>query len=154
MKFKLTTVLALLLLVALMVVGVGCSKATGGGWFLDEEGDLVTFGFTAQPVDSDEVEGTIAAKGQFQLVDHSTKPPTRIHGTFTATDAATDEWASVFEGTCSIDGEGGHALVVGFRDEGEPGPDAGDAIAVYVDGDDDPLYEAYLGGGNIRVHSR
>ena len=86
MKGKLA--LSILLVAVLALGGIGCSKVTGGGKFTNEffpdYGNKITFGFTAQPLDEEsDLPGMTKAKGQFQLVDHTTK--TRIHGTFTGT---------------------------------------------------------------------
>ena len=52
MKFKLTVGLALILVAALLVGGLGCNKTTGGGWFYNLCDDSkITFGFTAQPTE-------------------------------------------------------------------------------------------------------
>ena len=143
MKLKPVVGLVLLLLVALAVVGPGCVAATGGGWFVNEaDGALVTFGFNAQPID----DGPNTARGQFQLVDHGTRPPTRIHGEFTATYSN----AIVgYQGMCSIDGEDGHSFLVSIVEEGD-----GPKLVLYLDGEVDPAYKGVLGGGTIRGHER
>lgn len=53
MKFKLTVGLALILVAALLVGGLGCNKTTGGSWFynLCDDDAKVTFGFNAQPTE-------------------------------------------------------------------------------------------------------
>ena len=143
-------VLAFLLVVGLIGV-VGCieypsEKTTGGGWFTDNlTGHKITFGFNAQPTDNGE------AKGKFQLVDNANK--TRIHGTFSITHNVTDnETVALFQGTCSINGEDGYSLYVGFLDLGEPGVSAGDMVGVEI-GTTPPLtYSGNLSGGNIKIH--
>ena len=100
MKRILSFGLLSLLLVSVLVIGVGCKKMTGGGWFYQTEivynpdtsniefivtDNKITFSFTAQPLDETHPDSDMAllAKGQFQLVDHSTKD--RIHCEFVAT---------------------------------------------------------------------
>lgn len=134
-------ILVALLIVALAFLGTGC-KVTGGGHFINEAfgqppGEI-NFGFNAQASE----DGTMV-KGEFQLVDHSTNPPTRVHGTFegiTATGIA---------GTCTVNGEGPYPLEVAAMDAGEPGPD-GDYINIYIDRT--LMYSGYLEGGNIQFH--
>ena len=152
--------LAIILMVGLLAGTMGCKKTTGGGWFIDEfTGNKVTFGFNAQPVGEPWIDPYgnwyRDAKGQFQLIDHGAK--IRIHGTFTTT------WAE--DGTnetdfvsydASVNGVGGYGVCVLLRDYGEPGPSAGDAIAIpwVRDSFGNVVYDAqgYLGGGNIQVH--
>ena len=149
LKARLGLVLALVVVLAL--VGVGCAgnnKATGGGWFINEvDGNRITFGFNAQATNGE------TAKGRVQLMDHDSG--TRIHGTFSITIDDTAPALSLFTGTCSINGEDGHSLYVLFQDAGEPGVNAGDAIAIGIDIDpelDAPTYFGFLGGGNIQIH--
>ena len=131
-----------LLIMALAFAGVGCSKVTGGGHFtnaaLGEPPDQVTLGFNAQVSE----DGTV--KGQFQLVDHGTKPPTKVHGTFDGADI--DGW----QGTCTVNGEGPYPITAAFIDAGEPGPEAGDLVNVWIDGQ--LRYSGFLEGGNIQSH--
>jgi hypothetical protein len=139
---KIKYILVALLIVALAALGTGC-KITGGGHFTNEPfgqplGE-VNFGFNAHASE----DGVV--KGQFQLVDHSTKPPTRVHGTFEG--MAT---AGIWDGTCTVNGEGPYPLQVVAQDAGEPGPDAGDFINVFIDGA--LMYSGYLEGGNIQAH--
>lgn len=136
--------LVLLLSVALTVVGLGCGRTTGGGWFVNEvdDGALVTFGFTVQLIDEDG-----SARGQFQLVDHGSSPPTRIHGEFTATYSGGIKDFYGYEGTCSINGEDGTPFVAGILTI-----DSKSKLAVYLDGNTDPAYLGVPGGGTIRGH--
>ena len=144
-------VLAFLLVVGLIGV-VGCvelhpsEKTTGGGWFTDNvTGHKITFGFNAQPTDNGE------AKGKFQLVDKANK--TRIHGTLSVTHNVTDnETVALFEGTCSVNGEDGYSLYVGFLDLGEPGVSAGDMVGVEIGTPPLLTYSGNLSGGNIKIH--
>ena len=152
-----------------------CFKATGGGWFIDADGDLVTFGFTAQPdgeptANCDgspfpfpEVPTCQPAKGRFTLIDHGTESGEsriirgKITGTYNPADGNPDD-GSQFAGTAIIDGE---EWIMGFRvtDAGEPGlPD--DFVflmldpAVTADGNPDLVYIGSIGNGNIQVHAR
>ncbi len=135
------------------LVGVGCidignNKATGGGWFINEaDGNRITFGFNAQATNGE------TAKGRFQLIDHDSG--TKIHGTISITIDDTASALSYFAGTCTVNGDQGHSLHVFLYDAGEPGVNAGDAIAIGIDIDpevDDPTYYGVLGGGNIQIH--
>ena len=151
----------ILLLVAVFVLGMaGCKvpsvKTTGGGWFIDDcTGHKVTFGFTAIPTGED-----LDAKGQFQLIDHFTKPPTRIHGMFDKMKKVSMVGDTTeFEGKCSIDGEWEFTLKIWFTDKGEPGADSGDEIKIKIEGwrpENSRCccydYKGTLEGGNIQVH--
>jgi len=149
---KITNWVLALLLVAGLIGVAGCvefypsEKTTGGGWFTDNlTGHKITFGFNAQPTDNGE------AKGKFQLVDSADK--TRIHGTLSVTHNVTDnETVAIFEGTCSINGEDGYSLYVGFLDLGEPGVSAGDMIGVEIGTNPPLIYSGNLSGGNIKIH--
>ena len=153
----------LLLVVGLLVAAVGCyeqSKTTGGGWFYDEVTSAkVTFGFNAQPTEVEIIddEPIYMAKGKFALVDHSTKPPTRIHGTifFQSYPIELPEGKSNFWGFGSVDGELEYLLIGYFEDNGQPGADPGDYISAALwDGVSVPalVYGGTLEGGNIKVH--
>ena len=140
--------LVILLVAVLALVGTGCyssAKATGGGWFTDDySGNRITFGFNAYGTVDDNT-----VTGQVQLIDHGTKPPTKIHGTFYGRSGT--NW---FEGTCFVNGEGPHPFRLGGKDIGEQGPDKGDWVYVWV-GEKAPWeykYSGYLEGGNIKGH--
>ena len=144
---KAKSVLVAFLVAALALIGTGCSKTTGGGWFIDEgmsSGNKITFGFNAQPT------GGELAKGQFQLIDHGSK--VRIHGSFEGTYEETDPIESFFWGTCTIDGEGPYSLQLRVEDLGKPGFGQGDMIDVFIFGYG-TLY-GELGGGNIKGHKK
>jgi len=145
MKAKI--VLAVALVAVLAVASWGCvgGSATGGGFIIDEgTGAKVTFGFTGSMTQ----EGT---EGLFQLVDHSTKPATRVHGTF---DDYDDPWVT---GMCYVNGEGPYYVQAMVYDLGEPGVPAGDGIEVEIKtgpNASDPTmlhYAGALAGGNIQV---
>ena len=140
---KVKYILVAILIAALALGGVGC-KVTGGGGFtnsaFNQPPNKITFGFNAQVSEED---GTV--KGQLQLVDHGTKPPTKVHGTFEGMSVA-GNWA----GTCTVNGEGPYLLELFVVDAGEPGPDAGDFINIWVDGT--LKYSGFLEGGNIQFH--
>jgi hypothetical protein len=156
MKKKLPSICIVVIavfLVAVVAMGSSCMmpsvKTTGGGWFIDNRSEAkITFGFSAILTGEDN-----EAKGQFQLIDHGTKPPTRVHGTF-------DElkWVSIFgtstkfEGECTVNGNGPVYLKVEFTDRGKPGIDPGDEIKVWIDGGMMPDYMGTLEGGNITIH--
>ena len=159
----------------------GCFKMTGGGWFIDNEGDLVTIAFTAQPdgEPTGNCDGYIApfpqvptcqpAKGRLTLIDHggASGEPLMMRGNFNGTYNPVSgnlEDGSQFTGTVVIDGE---EWIFGMRvsDYGEPGnfedPDVtGDFFflmlepAATADGSPDIVYLGQLGGGNIRVHAK
>jgi len=147
---KVRYALVLLLAFALMV-GVACFKTTGGGWFIDQEGNKITFGFTAQPV-GEPGDITQEAKGKFQLVDHGTK--TRIHGTFTTTFTVSDtpSTESFFWGPCTVNGVDGYSFYVMVSDYGEPALSAGDEIEIKVMGEEEHFHYGFLRGGNIQIH--
>ncbi len=159
MKAKLA--LVVLLVAVLALGGVGCNKATGGGWFIDDTtGYKITFGFNAKPtVDytNTDTPEEVPAKGQFQLVDHGTK--TRIHGSFDGTWSWTSDDISSFFGTSIINGTDVQPFNVQFYDNGEQGLDKGDGIIVHI-GSTDPngpitlIYSGELGGVNIKVHEK
>ena len=147
MKAKLALVLILVTVVALSAVGC-VYKTTGGGFIIDDDTDAkITFGFVANPTDCG------GAKGQFQLVDHGTKPPTRVHGTF--------EWVDLFPsseqgfwGECYIGKDDGpHTFMAYADDKGEPGLGAGDWVMIVIFNPGGPtVYAGELEGGNIQVH--
>ena len=127
-----------LLIAVLAFAGVGCSKVTGGGQFIDEQtGNKVTFGFNAQPLEGGESPFT-NAKGHFHLVDHGSKM--KIKGTFDTghispsidPDDPTLPPTSWFSGTCSIDGEGEYPFEVTAIDNGKPGLDEGDYVLISI----------------------
>lgn len=143
-------VLVFLSIAALALFGVGCNKATGGGWFINDLSDndnKITFGFNAQPT------GKHTVKGKFQLIDHGSK--TKIHGTFSDGVFEDDPTPtrSRFWGPCSINGEDGYEVFVWVEDNGEPGVQ-GDEIYIEIYFDDELVdsYHGILEGGNIQVH--
>jgi hypothetical protein len=144
MKTKLAVGLVLVLIVTL---GFGCvlpSKAviTGGGW-LEECDAKVNFGFNVQATQVEGMDYDI--KGQFQLVDHSGKPPTRIHGTF---EGKAGQAASGF---CTINGGEPTFFTLYVMDWGEPAMFDYIKVRVYIPGPD-LEYSGIIDGGNIQVH--
>ena len=143
---KYAACLAILLMV--VVLFTGC-KVTGGGWFLDvveEEETKCTFGLNAQG-EWDEGVGWFVYKGQFQFNDHA---GTKIHVEVMQMTQFGDDYAE-FSGVA----KSGEAVIVWVEDHGEPGPDAGDYIAIWINGlplFDPPSYEGEILGGNIQVH--
>jgi len=145
-----------------LLAGFGCYKTTGGGWFYDSlTGAKITFGLTAQPVgdpyDCGVAVCTQGAKGNLQLVDHSTVPPQQIKGNFEGTVYVSDPFnvpiEAAFTGECSMKGVGeGCYLGVLATDLGEPGAGPGDLVTVYCACGDGYLYSGNLRGGNIQVH--
>ena len=153
----------------------GCFKMTGGGWFTDGEGDLVTIAFTAQPdgeptgfcdgwlAPFPQVETCQPAKGRLTLIDHGTESgnPIMIRGHFTGTYnpiSGNDETGSQFTGSVLVNGE---EWVLGMRvsDYGEEGPTEDFVFlmlepAATQDGNPDLVYIGNLEGGNIQVHAR
>jgi len=118
---------------------------TGGGWLEDEgTGNMITFGFTAQPTK----QNPSTIKGQFQLVDHDSGAI--VHGTIS-------DWVNTasppyfyYTGTCSIKGGGTDEFELRFEDNGEPGVTAGDYVEIDINGFD--VYSGILRGGNIQDH--
>lgn len=167
--------LALFTATTAILVLSGCFKMTGGGWFTDNEGDLVTIAFTAQPdgEPTDFCDGSPfpfpqvptcqPAKGRLTLIDHGSASgnPIMIRGNFVGTYnpiSGNDETGSQFTGTVSVNGED---WILGMRvsDYGEEGPTE-DFIflmlepAATQDGNPDLVYIGSLEGGNIQVHAR
>jgi hypothetical protein len=138
MKTKLALGLVLVLILSLSVGLMGC-KVTGGGFLENREGDKATFGFNVQGTTLDDV------KGKFQLVDHSFKPPLRIHGTFFGM------LGSMALGECTINGEGPFLFQLYVDDAGEPGIDDYIYVRLFIPGPD-LEYEGIIDGGNIQVH--
>jgi hypothetical protein len=148
MKGKMIIGLVGVVAIALCAGLVGCvpppDKVTGGGWLYTDryEESKVNFGFNVKSDD-----GFLTATGQFNLVDHSTKPPTRVHGTFEG------KLGQTAAGTCTINGEGPYVFTLVVGDEGEPGTDDWVRVRVYIPGPvQDLRYEGYLQGGNIQFH--
>ena len=168
---KLATVAGMAALLALS----GCFKTTGGGWFVDDEGDFVNFGFTAQPDGEPtgqcdgspfpfpQVPTCQPAKGRLTLIDHggASGEPHMIRGDFTGTYnpfGGNPEDGSQFTGTVMVDGE---PWLLGMRvtDNGEPGIQEDFVFimleeAATADGTPDLVYVGNIGGGNIQVHAR
>ena len=166
--------LALFTIATATLTLTGCYKMTGGGWFMDDDGDLVTFGFNAQPDGEPtgvcngfpfpfpQVPTCQPAKGRLTLIDHGTASgePHMIRGTFTGTynpGTGNPDTGSQFAGRVLVDGE---EWLMGMRvtDAGEPGVD-GDFVfimlehAATADGSPDLVYIGNIGNGNIRVHA-
>jgi hypothetical protein len=147
--------LAILLIVIALTTGcVGnVDKATGGGWFIDEEtGNKCTFGFNVNLKDNpgaEKNEKTLTGKLQFK--DHETG--VKIHldeiTYIEPEDDYFDDTIALFEGTT----KDGYFVYVIVEDLGEPGADAGDGIAIeYYDGTQYWEWYGTLEGGNIQAH--
>lgn len=140
---KLILLFFVLSVAALLMTGcLEVDKVTGGGWFtkcICGEEVKVTFGFNAQ----DKGDGIYS--GQFQLVEHR-KDGLDFH--------VNDMWglwdnninAVTFNGATKED----VPVCVTVWDEGEPGPDAGDMIAILYGLF--PYYYGNIDGGNIQFH--
>ncbi|MCD4841921.1 MAG: hypothetical protein K8R08_07975 [Methanosarcinales archaeon] len=144
MKLK-TVIISLVALTAVMALTIGCidsGKANGGGMFIDQNEHKVTFGFNAQG------DGCDTFKGQFQLVDHETGQKIHVSEMYRV-DVDNDE--AKFKGFT----KDGVQVIVYVTDHGEPGPDAGDYIAVYYDISpqcEPPTWDGNLVKGNIQIH--
>ena len=147
--------LVVILVAVLALSGVGCEvpdKVTGGGKFTntaigDNYGDNITFGFNAQAKgDIEDPTAPPEVKGQFQLVNHTTK--TKIHGSFDGIFTA-----GIFSGTCTVNGEGPYPLYMAATDAEKPNP-TGATIFISVGDFFDPLYsyEGELEAGTIKWH--
>ena len=152
MKLK-TVVISLVILTAAMALTVGCiGMANGGGMFIDQNGHKVTFGFNAKAIDDE------TFKGQFQLVDHETGQ--KIHVSEMLVLVGPCEFRGVHVGSNEawFGGETNDGAIVGVHviDNGEPGPDEGDYIAVYYNDDlfNHPSWSGNLVKGNIQIHDR
>ena len=146
---KYAACLAILLMV--MALFTGCiltGKVTGGGWFdCERTENKCTFGFNAHG-DCREGEGLIY-KGQFQFNDHA---GCKIHAKVMSLLDFGETYAW-FHGVAND----GREVDVYVEDKGQPGPDPGDSIKIWIDADLMDLlgpgdYEGDLGGGNIQVH--
>ena len=150
MKKLFKYLVCLTILVMIMALFTGCiltGKVTGGGWFMNEgtEGtdSKCTFGFNAQ---GDEC---LEYKGQFQFNSHDGE---KIHAKVMALLDFGETYAW-FHGVAND----GREVDVYVEDKGQPGPDPGDSIKIWIDADLMDLlgtgdYEGDLGGGNIQVH--
>lgn len=168
MKAKLALVAVLVAVLAL--TGVGCTKATGGGWFTNNGpgpnyGHRITFGFNAH---HDSEDGSV--KGQLQLIDHDAK--INIHGQFDGTttygtkDFLGQCWVKfVVQGEGTVNGEGPYYFKLVYSDKGEPGanpdnPLESDSITVWVSKTWPVMfpyeywYTGNLEGGNIQYHEK
>ena len=154
MKKLLKFAVCLALLVMVVALFTGCAdKATGGGWFYDEcTGNKCTFGFNAQLKDNQgAVNNDKIYTGQFQFKDLETGQKIHLgemifiepeNGYF-------DDTIALFEGT----DKDGNLVEVAVEDQGEPGADAGDGIAIgYYDGTQYWEWYGTLEGGNIQAH--
>jgi hypothetical protein len=165
-----------ILLVAVLLMStafIGCDKATGGGSFYDEAtGDLITFGFNAQPVGDPylaevgspyyipgEETWIQDAKGNLSLVDHNKTAKVKIKVNFSVTIPEPSEYGlSAFGGNCTINGDGPYYFGAVFTDVGEGY--SGDYIQIGWNDFatlDDLLgsYSGYLNeGSDIVVHSK
>ena len=169
-----TRKLAMITAVTALFALSGCLKMTGGGWFIDGEGDFVNFGFTAQPDGEPtgncdgypfpfpQVPTCQPAKGRLTLIDHGgmSGEPRMIRGEFTGTYnpiGGNPEDGSQFTGTVLVDGV---EWLMGMRvtDNGQAGIEQ-DFIfimleeAATADGSPDLVYIGDIGGGNIKVHA-
>ena len=135
MKVKL--LFFLIIVAALTMSSFAClfAKTTGGGAFYDEDGNYVTFGFNAQPVGEPYTVDEVTfqdAKGQFQLVNHTTK--TKINGSFTdaLVDVESEDLATLFWGTCTVNKQGPFTFQAAFYDSNMD-PESYDTIGIWVD---------------------
>jgi PKD repeat protein len=120
-------------------------KVTGGGWLtridpVTAEGDKCTFGFNAKYTN----DGSGYPVGEFQMRDHGTRQRFAAEGFDWL--ILTAEGVGILQGSCTIDGEGGHTFRMWITDEGTPGKGA-DTFELWIDG------VPYVGGtieaGNI-----
>ncbi len=158
MKKLIKPIVCLVILLIVIALTTGCapdyvSKATGGGWFIDEEtGNKCTFGFNVNLKDNPGAEkNDKTLTGKLQFKDHETGIKIHLDEiTYIETDSmmANDNIA-YFEGW----DKDGNFIKVTVQDLGEPGPDAGDGIIIeYIDGPTYLLWYGTLGGGNIQAH--
>jgi len=140
---KYTACLALLV----MAVGLltGCcpegGKVTGGGWFLDNGEDKVTFGFNAQGEYDEDEEGYVF-KGQFQAVNHGTGD--KLH----ANEIVGKDLDGIYAKFKGVDKDG-EVVTVRVWDLGEPGASVGDHIKIKCQYG---TWKGFLEGGNIKIH--
>jgi hypothetical protein len=160
--------MVLVFIILLVSVTAGCveiggNKATGGGWFIDEETEsFITFGFNAMPIgdpyiNEDLQEEVRDVKGQFQLIDHTDK--IKIHGTFNYGSPDLDITdTSAFIGECFVDKDGPHLFGVLLTVEAE-----GSSVYLWIDMNDnliddgeptDKYYSGDLEGGSIKIHAK
>jgi hypothetical protein len=154
MKKLIKPIVCLAILLVAIALLTGCvEKANGGGWFIDEiTGNKCTFGFNANLKDNTgAVNNDKIYTGQFQFKDHETGQKIHLNemayiypenGNF-------DDTIALFEGT----DKDGYFVYVIVEDQGEPGSDAGDGIAIeYYDGTQYWEWYGTLEGGNIQAH--
>ena len=141
MKLK-TVLISLVILTAAMALTVGCiGMANGGGMFIDQNGHKVTFGFNAKAIDED------TFKGKFNLVDHATGQKIHVSEMLAV---GVEDTEAIFMGETND----GVPVVVHVIDNGEPGPDEGDYIAVYYEGLEPSSWYGNLVKGNIQIRDR
>lgn len=157
MKKLIKPIVCLAILLVVIALTTGCigyvSKATGGGWFIDEETQhKCTFGFNVNLKDNPgAVQNDKTLTGKLQFKDHETG--VKIHldeMTYIEPDSMTvNDNIAYFEGW----DKDGNFVKVAVQDLGEPGPDAGDGIAIeYYDGTQYWEWYGTLEGGNIQAH--
>ena len=146
MKKLIKPIVCLAILLVAIALTTGCQppqptvgKATGGGWFIDENTEnKCTFGFNAQG--KDRPEGLIFT-GQFQFKDHGTGQKIHLNEMMGFLDL---DNSAMFAGT---DKEGIDVGVI-VTDLGEPGPGVGDSIEIWHG---IKTWTGTILGGNIQV---
>lgn len=145
-----TTTLFLLLAILMVAVTVpGCTttKATGGGWFIDDRtADHCSFGFNGQvKVARGAVNNEKAITGQFQFVDHTSG--VKFHATMATV------IPDVYENCARYSGadQDGNTVDIYACDYGNPNSMGTDD---YIEITNSGLgtWSGYLQGGNIVAH--
>ena len=159
MKRKLWFGFLVLVLFTAAITGIGWTKMTGGGWFIDSTtGSKISIGFNGIPQEGDFVVGEYTmrnAKGQFQLIDHETGD--KIHCNFLGTQELDGKpYVSHFVGSAKLNGEDGYYASLQLHNDVDYGTmGAGDFIAVSVLNPDlTPVvsYSGFLVEGTAEQH--
>lgn len=150
--------------IGLALLGAGCrpGKYTGGGWLPSavESKGKATFGFNLHAYDLDGDGRTDSWKGQFQYNDHAAG--VKFHGT--PTDGGWPEtyppfvgyFIGVYEPRPGNVGPGGEfdAYIYDFDQDGEFNDGDYIDILVYSGVYANYANSGYLGGGNIKSHTK
>jgi hypothetical protein len=133
---------------------VACDTVTGGGWILGSGTSSVAAGAKANFGVGGGVKNG-AFWGHLEYNDHSTSPPTQVHGTgVTGYFLGAEPDERVITGTAEVNGVPGFTYKVEVIDNGEPGRGI-DAFSISVSNGYAAGFEygdGSIAGGNIQLH--